>query len=91
MNELKITDVVDKSAFEQLEKLKSKLGTTLAAYKKAGDAMAEGLKIKPGPYSELVSKAKDYYAALDKVYALEDKIKRIQEEQKNILLPNYIP
>lgn len=86
MNELKITDVVDKSAFEQLEKLKSELGTTLAAYKKAGDAMAEGLKIKPGPYSELVSKAKDYYAALDKVYALEYKIKRIQEEQKNILL-----
>ena len=75
MNELKITDVVDQKAFEQLERLKSELDSTFAAYKKAGDAMAEGLKIKPGPYSELISKAKDYYAAIEKVYALEDKIK----------------
>lgn len=86
MNELKITDVVDQKAFEQLERLKSELDSTFAAYKKAGDAMAERLKIKPGPYSELISKAKDYYAAIEKVYALEDKIKRIQEEQKNVLL-----
>ena len=86
MNEIKITDVVDQKAFEQLERLKSELDSTFAAYKKAGDAMAEGLKIKPGPYSELISKAKDYYAAIEKVYALEDKIKRIQEEQKNVLL-----
>ena len=86
MNELKITDVVDQKAFEQLERLKSELDSTFAAYKKAGDAMAEALKIKPGPYSELISKAKDYYAAIEKVYALEDKIKRIQEEQKNVLL-----
>ena len=86
MNELKITDVVDQKAFEQLERLKSELDSTFAAYKKAGDAMAEGLKIKPSPYSELISKAKDYYAAIEKVYALEDKIKRIQEEQKNVLL-----
>lgn len=86
MNELKITDVVDQKAFEQLERLKSELDSTFAAYKKAGDAMAEGLKIKPGPYSELINKAKDYYAAIEKVYALEDKIKRIQEEQKNVLL-----
>ena len=86
MNELKITDVVDQKAFDQLEKLKSELDSTLAAYKKAGDAMAEGLKIKPGPYSELISKAKDYYVAIEKVYTLEDKIKRIQEEQKNVLL-----
>lgn len=86
MNELKITDVVDQKAFEQLERLKSELDSTFAAYKKAGDAMAEGLKIKPGPYSELISKAKDYYAVIEKVYALEDKIKRIQEEQKNVLL-----
>lgn len=88
MNELKITDVVDQKAFDQLEKLKSELDSTLAAYKKAGDAMAEGLKIKPGPYSELISKAKDYYAAIEKVYALEDKIKRIQKE-KNKLLEDY--
>lgn len=86
MNELKITDVVDQKAFEQLERLKSELDSTFAAYKKAGDAMAEGLKIKPGSYSELISKAKDHYAAIEKVYALEDKIKRIQEEQKNVLL-----
>lgn len=86
MNEFKITDIVDQKAFTQLEKLKSELNSTFAAYKKAGDAMAEGLKIKPGPYSELISKAKDYYAAVEKVYALEGKIKRIQEEQKNVLL-----
>lgn len=86
MNEFKITDIVDQKAFAQLEKLKSELNSTFAAYKKAGDAMAEGLKIKPGPYSELISKAKDYYAAVEKVYALEGKIKRIQEEQKNVLL-----
>ena len=85
MNELKITDVVDQKAFEQLERLKSELDSTFAAYKKAGDAMAEGLKIKPGPYSELISKAKDYYAAIEKVYALEDKIKRIQEEHEAVL------
>lgn len=85
MNELKITDVVDQKAFEQLERLKSELDSTFAAYKKAGDAMAEGLKIKPGPYSELINKAKDYYAAIEKVYALEDKIKRIQEEHEAVL------
>lgn len=85
MNELKITDVVDQKALEQLERLKSELDSTFAAYKKAGDAMAEGLKIKPGPYSELISKAKDYYAAIEKVYALEDKIKRIQEEHEAVL------
>ena len=28
--------------------------------------MAEGLKIKPGSYSELISKAKDHYAAIEK-------------------------
>lgn len=85
MNELKITDVVDQKALEQLERLKSELDSTFAAYKKAGNAMAEGLKIKPGPYSELISKAKDYYAAIEKVYALEDKIKRIQEEHEAVL------
>ena len=85
MNEFKITDIVDQKAFAQLEKLKSELNSTFAAYKKAGDAMAEGLKIKPGPYSELISKAKDYYAAVEKVYALEGKIKRIQEEHEAVL------
>ena len=44
MNELKITDVVDQKAFEQLERLKSELDSTFAAYKKAGGILLSILK-----------------------------------------------
>ena len=46
-NELKITDVVDESVFNQLENLKTEFNENYAAYKKFIGLLANGMKISP--------------------------------------------
>lgn len=87
-NELKITDVVDKSVFDQLEKLKTEFNENYAAYKQFIELLASGMKTSPKNYQELSDKSNAYNNALNNLIITQNKLASIQERQ-NKLLEDY--
>ena len=87
-NELKITDVVDESVFNQLENLKTEFNENYAAYKKFIGLLANGMKISPKNYQELSDKSNAYNNALNNLITTQNKLASIQERQ-NKLLEDY--
>ena len=88
-NELKITDVVDESVFNQLENLKTEFNENYAAYKKFIGLLANGMKISPKNYQELSDKSNAYNNALNNLITTQNKIANIQE-RKNKQLVDYV-
>ena len=87
-NELKITDVVDKSVFDQLGKLKSEFNENYAAYKKFIELLANGMKTSPKSLQDLSDKSNAYNKALSNLITTQNKLSSIQERQ-NKLLEDY--
>lgn len=87
-NELKITDVVDKSVFDDLEKLKTEFNENYAAYKQFIGLLASGMKSSPKNYQELSDKSNAYNNALNNLITTQNKLASIQERQ-NKLLEDY--
>lgn len=87
-NELKITDVVDESVFDQLENLKTEFNENYAAYKKFIGLLANGMKISPKNYQELSNKSNAYNKTLNDLITTQNKLASIQERQ-NKLLEDY--
>lgn len=87
-NELKITDVVDKSVFDQLGKLKSEFNENYAAYKKFIELLANGMKTSPKSLQDLSDKSNAYNKALSDLITTQNKLSSIQERQ-NKLLEDY--
>ena len=87
-NELKITDVVDESVFDQLENLKTEFNENYAAYKKFIGLLANGMKISPKNYQELSDKSNAYNKTLNDLITTQNKLASIQERQ-NKLLEDY--
>lgn len=87
-NELKITDVVDKSVFDQLEKLKTEFNENYAAYKQFIELLASGMKASPKNYQELSDKSNAYNKTLNDLITTQNKLASIQERQ-NKLLEDY--
>lgn len=84
-NELKITDVVDESVFDQLENLKTEFNENYAAYKKFIGLLANGMKISPKNYQELSDKSNAYNNALNNLITTQNKLASIQERQNKLL------
>jgi chromosome segregation ATPase len=84
-NELKITDVVDESVFNQLENLKTEFNENYAAYKKFIGLLANGMKISPKNYQELSDKSNAYNNALNNLITTQNKLASIQERQNKLL------
>lgn len=87
-NELKITDVVDQSVFDQLKKLKTEFNENYAAYKQFIELLASGMKTSPKNYQELSDKSNAYNNALNNLIITQNKLASIQERQ-NKLLEDY--
>lgn len=87
-NELKITDVVDKSVFDQLEKLKTEFNENYAAYKQFIELLASWMKASPKNYQELSDKSNAYNKTLNDLITTQNKLASIQERQ-NKLLEDY--
>lgn len=84
-NELKITDVVDESVFNQLGNLKTEFNENYAAYKKFIGLLANGMKISPKNYQELSDKSNAYNNALNNLITTQNKLASIQERQNKLL------
>lgn len=84
-NELKITDVVDESVFDQLENLKTEFNENYAAYKKFIGLLANGMKISPKNYQELSDKSNAYNKTLNDLITTQNKLASIQERQNKLL------
>ena len=87
-NELKITDVVDKSVFDQLDRLKTEFNENYAAYKQFIGLLASGMKTSPKNYQELSDKSNAYNKTLNDLITTQNKLASIQERQ-NKLLEDY--
>lgn len=87
-NELKITDVVDQSVFDQLKKLKTEFNENYAAYKQFIELLASGMKTSPKNYQELSDKSNAYNKTLNDLITTQNKLASIQERQ-NKLLEDY--
>lgn len=87
-NELKITDVVDQSVFDQLKRLKTEFNENYAAYKQFIELLASGMKTSPKNYQELSDKSNAYNNALNNLIITQNKLASIQERQ-NKLLEDY--
>lgn len=87
-NELKITDVVDQSVFDQLKKLKTEFNENYAAYKQFIELLASGMKSSPKNYQELSDKSNAYNKTLNDLITTQNKLASIQERQ-NKLLEDY--
>lgn len=87
-NELKITDVVDKSVFDDLKKLKTEFNENYAAYKQFIELLASGMKTSPKNYQELSDKSNAYNKTLNDLITTQNKLASIQERQ-NKLLEDY--
>lgn len=87
-NELKITDVVDQSVFDQLKRLKTEFNENYAAYKQFIELLASGMKASPKNYQELSDKSNAYNKTLNDLITTQNKLASIQERQ-NKLLEDY--
>lgn len=87
-NELKITDIVDKSVFDDLKKLKTEFNENYAAYKQFIELLASGMRTSPKNYQELSDKSNAYNNALNNLITTQNKLASIQERQ-NKLLEDY--
>lgn len=87
-NELKITNVVDPSVFDQLNKLKSEFNENYDAYKQFIELLASGMKSSPKNLQELSDKSNAYNKALNDLITTQNKLSSIQERQ-NKLLEDY--
>lgn len=78
-NELKITDVVDQKAFDQLRNFKAELNENYSIYKKLALELAGGVKINPKTFQELSDKSILYNKTLNDLIVTQNRMAAIQE------------
>lgn len=84
-NELKITDIVAKSATDQLETLRSSLEETKDTYATVAKELAKGIKIPVSSLGDLTQKAENYQSLTKKMAELESKLIQVQKERDTLL------
>ena len=84
-NELKITDVVDQKAFDQLTNLQKKITETYNHYKEKANEMAKITFIKPNTLSELSDKSATYNKTLAELAVTQNKLAVLQKEHESVL------
>lgn len=84
-NEFKITDIVDKKAFDELTNLINKFNETKKVYKELTEDLAGGLRVKPGDLKELADKTEKYTGIMNQLVTTQNKLSDIQGRYKGIL------
>lgn len=84
-NELKITDVVDQKAFNQLREFKAELNENYSIYKKLALELAGGVKINPKTFQELSDKSTLYNKTLNDLIVTQNRMAAIQEKYNKTL------
>lgn len=84
-NELKITDVVDQKAFNQLREFKAELNENYSIYKKLALELAGGVKINPKTFQELSDKSALYNKTLNDLIVTQNRMAAIQEKYNKTL------
>ncbi|WP_280204519.1 hypothetical protein [Bacteroides fragilis] len=84
-NEFKITDIVDKKAFDELTNLINKFNETKKVYKELTEALAGGLDVKPKDLEELANKTEKYTNIMNQLVTTQNKLADIQGKYKGIL------
>lgn len=84
-NELKITDLVGKEAFDQLTNLQTKITETYNHYKQKANEMAQIIFIKPNTLSELSDKSATYNKTLTDLATTQNKLAALQKEHESVL------
>lgn len=84
-NELKITDVVDQKAFDQLRNFKAELNENYSIYKKLALELAGGVKINPKTFQELSDKSILYKKTLNDLIVTQNRMAAIQEKYNKTL------
>lgn len=84
-NETKITTIVGKGAFSQLEKLDDLIGKANDSYLIAARNMAKGLSFEPKNMSELIEKNNQYMASLKEIQKAETEINRLRQEKNKVI------
>lgn len=84
-NEFKITDIVDKKAFDELTNLINKFNETKEVYKELTKALAGGLDVKPKDLKELADKTEKYTNIMNKLVSTQNELADIQGEYKALL------
>lgn len=84
-NEFKITDIVDKKAFDELANLINKFNETKEVYKELTKALAGGLDVKPKDLKELADKTEKYTNIMNKLVTTQNELADIQGEYKALL------
>lgn len=84
-NELKITDIVDQKAFDELKKLQTAINRLYASYVMAANEMAKGLGVNPKTLQELSNKSANYNKALNDLAVTQNKLSDLQKEHESVL------
>lgn len=84
-NEFKITDIVDKKAFDELTNLINKFNETKEVYSDLTKELAGGLKVKPGDLKELADKTEKYTNIMNQLVTTQNKLADIQGKYKAVL------
>ena len=84
-NETKISTIVSKSAFDQLQKLDTLIGKANNSYLIAAGNMAKGLSFEPKNMSELIEKNNQYMASLKEIQKAETEINRLRQEKNKVM------
>ena len=84
-NELKITEVVDQKAFDQLRNFKAELNENYSIYKKLALELAGGVKINPKTFQELSDKSILYNKTLNDLIVTQNRMAAIQEKYNKTL------
>lgn len=84
-NEFKITDIVDKKAFDELANLINKFNETKEVYKELTKALAGGLDVKPKDLEELANKTEKYTNIMNQLVTTQNKLADIQGKYKAVL------
>lgn len=84
-NEFKITDIVDKKAFDELNSLIAKFNETKEAYVNLTKDLAGGLRVKPGDLKELADKTEKYTGIMNQLITTQNELSDIQGRYKGLL------
>lgn len=84
-NEFKITDIVDKKAFDELTNLINKFNETKEVYSDLTKELAGGLDVKPKDLKELADKTEKYTNIMNKLVSTQNELADIQGKYKALL------
>lgn len=84
-NELKITEIVDRSALQQVETLNSELLTLKATYAQIAVELGKQIKVPVADYQSLSTKANNYQTTLVRLNKTVKDMNEIQQQQVRLL------